>query len=81
MLAEILAGLERRYQAWGEVLGDTDPEPVDLRALVLVKERQAFDMRRFVRGLVDEDSFFEIHALWAREVVTGSPDWPGRSSG
>jgi acetyl-CoA carboxylase carboxyltransferase component len=34
-------------------------------------ERQAFDMRRFVRGLVDEDSFFEIHALWAREVVTG----------
>jgi acetyl-CoA carboxylase carboxyltransferase component len=34
-------------------------------------ERQAFDMRRFVRGVVDEDSFFEIHALWAREVVTG----------
>ena len=28
-------------------------------------------MRRFVRGLVDEDSFFEIHALWAREVLTG----------
>ncbi len=28
-------------------------------------------MRRYVRGLVDEDSFFEIHALWAREVVTG----------
>ena len=28
-------------------------------------------MRRFVNGLVDEDSFFEIHALWAREVVTG----------
>ena len=28
-------------------------------------------MRRFVRGLVDEDSFFEIHALWARELVAG----------
>ena len=28
-------------------------------------------MRRYVRGLVDEDSFFEIHSLWAREVVTG----------
>ena len=47
------------------------PKPTDLRALVPASERQAFDMRRFVRGLVDEDSFFEIHALWAREVVTG----------
>src|SRR6202044_3118313 len=28
-------------------------------------------MRKCVRGLVDEDSFFEIHALWARELVIG----------
>jgi acetyl-CoA carboxylase carboxyltransferase component len=28
-------------------------------------------MRRFVRGLLDEDTFFEVHALWARELVTG----------
>ena len=28
-------------------------------------------MRRYVKGLVDEDSFFEIHALWARELVVG----------
>ena len=36
-----------------------------------VNERQAFDMRRFVRGLVDKGSLFEIHALWARELVVG----------
>ncbi len=48
-----------------------EPKPVDLRALVPEAERRAFDMRRFVRGIVDEDSFFEIHALWAREVVCG----------
>jgi acetyl-CoA carboxylase carboxyltransferase component len=48
-----------------------EPKPVDLRALVPANERRAFDMRRFVRGIVDEDSFFEIHALWAREVVCG----------
>ena len=47
------------------------PKPADLRALVPDSERRAFDMRRYVRGLVDDDSFFEIHALWAREVVTG----------
>jgi methylmalonyl-CoA decarboxylase subunit alpha len=47
------------------------PKPTDLRALVPESERVAFDMRRYVRGLVDEDSLFEVHALWAREVVTG----------
>jgi acetyl-CoA carboxylase carboxyltransferase component len=48
-----------------------DPKPADLRALIPVSERQAYDMRRYVRGLVDADSLFEIHALWARELVTG----------
>jgi acetyl-CoA carboxylase carboxyltransferase component len=28
-------------------------------------------MRRYVKGLLDEDSFFEIHALWAKEIVVG----------
>ena len=35
----------------------------DLAALVPANERQAFDMRRFVKGLLDEGSFFEIQAL------------------
>src|SRR5664279_3979461 len=42
-----------------------------MRALVPTSERLAFDMRRFVRGLVDAGSFFELHALWARELVVG----------
>lgn len=48
-----------------------EPEQIDLAALVPASERQAFDMRRFVRGLVDESSFFEIHDLWARELTIG----------
>jgi acetyl-CoA carboxylase carboxyltransferase component len=48
-----------------------EPKPADLRALVPASERQAFDMRAYVRGLVDSDSLFEVHALWARELVTG----------
>jgi methylmalonyl-CoA decarboxylase subunit alpha len=43
----------------------------DLASLVPVSERQAFDMRKFVKALVDEDSYFEIQALWARELTTG----------
>jgi methylmalonyl-CoA decarboxylase subunit alpha len=44
-------------------------------------ERQAFDMRRFVRGLVDEGSFFEIQALWARELTTGFARIDGKPVG
>ena len=47
------------------------PANVDLAALVPASERQAFDMRRYVKGLLDDGSFFEIHALWAREVTVG----------
>ncbi len=34
-------------------------------------ERQAFDLRRYVAGLLDAGSFLEIHELWARELVVG----------
>jgi acetyl-CoA carboxylase carboxyltransferase component len=47
------------------------PADVDLAALVPVSDRQAFDMRRYAKGLLDEGTFFEIHALWAREVTVG----------
>ncbi len=58
-----------------------DPEPADLRALVPASERQAFDMRRYVRGLVDEGSLFEVHALWARELLVGFARVGGRVTG
>ena len=48
-----------------------EPATVDLGALVPASERQAFDMRRYVKGLVDKDSYFEIHSLWARELTVG----------
>jgi methylmalonyl-CoA decarboxylase subunit alpha len=47
------------------------PSTIDLAALVPASERQAFDMRRYARGVLDEDSFFEIQPLWARELVIG----------
>ena len=47
------------------------PKDVDLRALVPASERQAFDMRRYISGIVDEGSWLEVHALWARELTVG----------
>jgi acetyl-CoA carboxylase carboxyltransferase component len=47
------------------------PEDFDLAAMVPGSERQAFDMRRYAKGLLDEGSYLEIHALWARELTVG----------
>ena len=57
------------------------PAGTDLAALVPVSDRQAFDMRAYVRGVLDEGSFFEIHELWAREVVVGFGRLGGRAVG
>jgi acetyl-CoA carboxylase carboxyltransferase component len=73
-IAAVKRYLEYLPQNWeGEprVVRSKDCKSIDLRGLVPESERQAFDMRRYIRGLVDEDSLFEIHALWAREIVTG----------
>ena len=45
------------------------PGPGDLRALVPSSERQAFDMRRYMKALADDGSLFEIHPGWARELT------------
>jgi acetyl-CoA carboxylase carboxyltransferase component len=47
------------------------PAEVDIAALVPASERQAFDMRRYIKGIVDEGSFLEIQALWAKELTVG----------
>jgi acetyl-CoA carboxylase carboxyltransferase component len=57
------------------------PGNVDLAALVPASERQAFDMRRYVKGLLDDGSFFEIQALWARELTIGFGRLNGESVG
>ena len=58
-----------------------EPVPTDLAALVPASERQAYDMRRYLRGLVDEGSFFEIHPLWARELTIGFARLAGQVTG
>lgn len=66
-----LSYLPGNWQSLPPAASPADPEPIDLRALVPASERQAFDMRRYLRGLVDAGSLFQIHELWARELVTG----------
>ncbi|HZG93868.1 MAG TPA: carboxyl transferase domain-containing protein, partial [Mycobacteriales bacterium] len=45
------------------------------------EDRKAFDMRRYIKGIVDEDSLFEVHALWARELVCAFARLDGEAIG
>jgi acetyl-CoA carboxylase carboxyltransferase component len=47
------------------------PEATPIRELIPADENKPFDMRQLIDGLVDADSFLEIHARWAREVIVG----------
>jgi len=66
-----LSYLPSNWQQQPPVTEAAPPGTVDIGALVPASERQAFDMRRYIKGIVDEGSFFEIQALWARELTIG----------
>jgi acetyl-CoA carboxylase carboxyltransferase component len=66
-----LSYLPSNWQGRPPSVAAVAPPEIDLAALVPASERQAFDMRKVVKGLLDADSYFEIQALWAREVTLG----------
>jgi acetyl-CoA carboxylase carboxyltransferase component len=76
-----LSYLPSNWQQPPPVAAAAGPEDIDLAALVPGSERQAFDMRRYVRGLVDEGSFFGIHELWAKELTIGFARLAGQVTG
>jgi acetyl-CoA carboxylase carboxyltransferase component len=57
-------------------LPTTGPRPparssADLESVIPGAENKPFDMREVIERVVDADSFFEIKALWAGEILTG----------
>lgn len=49
--------------------------------IVPVRENLAFDVHELVDALIDEGSWFEMKALWAKELVTGFARLGGRPVG
>jgi methylmalonyl-CoA decarboxylase subunit alpha len=52
-----------------------------IREIVPADENKPFDMRSVIDALIDADSFLEIHARWAREVIVGFARLDGRAIG
>jgi len=42
-----------------------------IREIIPADENKPFDMKQLIDALVDADSFFEVHARWARELIVG----------
>ena len=52
-----------------------------LGELIPADENKPFDVRGLLDGLLDEGSFLEIHARWARELIVGYGRLDGRAIG
>src|SRR6478735_6207330 len=81
----------RRYLSYfpSSYLGEPPAAPPSLpassdrsiRELIPADENKPFDMRELVDRVIDEGSFLEIHARWAREVIVGYARIDGRVVG
>jgi acetyl-CoA/propionyl-CoA carboxylase carboxyl transferase subunit len=53
----------------------------DLSALLPENVRRAYDVHPLVDGILDSDTFFELHTKWAPNIVTGLGRLTGRTVG
>jgi len=60
---------------------DPDRSLDDVTDIVPSAPRKPYDMTKVIDRVVDEDSFFEVHEGWARNVVVGFGRLDGRSVG
>jgi acetyl-CoA carboxylase carboxyltransferase component len=52
-----------------------------IRELIPADENKPWNMHELIDGLVDEDSFLEVHKRWAKELVVGYARLEGRVVG
>jgi methylmalonyl-CoA decarboxylase subunit alpha len=57
------------------------PGATPIRELIPEDENKPWDMRGLLEALVDEGSFLEVHARWAKEVIVGYARIDGRVVG
>jgi methylmalonyl-CoA decarboxylase subunit alpha len=55
--------------------------PTPIGELIPADENKPFDMKLLLDALVDADSFMEIHARWAKELIVGFARLDGRAVG
>ena len=64
-----------------DTVDPTDRRTEELYDIVPANPRQAYDMRRVLKAVVDEGSFFPLKPDWAKSVITGFARFGGRPTG
>jgi acetyl-CoA carboxylase carboxyltransferase component len=67
--------------AGGRAGGRAPRSHTPIGELIPADENKPFDMRLLLDALVDADSFMEIHARWAKELIVGFARLDGRPLG
>src|SRR5512134_1076137 len=57
------------------------PGPEAISEIVPENEKDPFDVKDLIAAVVDQDSFLEVHARWAKELVVGYARLEGRVIG
>ncbi len=87
---EDVIDLGGRYLSYMPVNWREDPPPTppadpasrsSIGDIVPADENQIFDMREALDALLDADSLLEVHARWAKELITGYARLDGRAVG
>lgn len=60
-------------------LGDESREKLD--SLIPASPNKPYDMHEVIEGIIDENSFFEVHKDWAENIICGFSRIGGRSVG
>ncbi len=84
MVRQYLSYFPSRYGDPAPVVACSDPverRAEDLYEFVPSNPRQAYDMRRVVRLIVDDGEFFPVKPDWAKAVLTGFARFGGRPAG
>ncbi|MBU9720753.1 acyl-CoA carboxylase subunit beta [Bacillus alkalicola] len=71
------------YLSKPEASPSSDPKEIDknLEELIPKNQNAPFDMYELIDGLVDDNSFFEMKAMFAKELITGFARINGKSVG
>jgi acetyl-CoA carboxylase carboxyltransferase component len=84
LVRDYLSFLPSRYGEPAPTAPSADPPDRrcdELYDIVPASPRQAYDMRRVVKSVVDDGVFFPMKPDWAKSVITGFGRFAGRAAG
>lgn len=81
LVRDLLSYLPANCDEAPPVVAPREPRPVDLGGLVPSDERQPYDVRDVIAGVVDGGEFLEVQQGWARNIVIGLARVDGHTVG